>query len=225
MSGLRRTSALALAGGIMLLTGCQDEAGTGSAADGPASSAAAPASVASSAAAASSAGAAERTASPAGDASPSSGSAATGTPSQSAGASPKRATEGAGTPAAHAPTAVAGCRNLTAGDAVKADVTRTYRRDVTHFEHIEPVPHVFFYGQCGTVRYAATRFRPFAGATQAELVGMQDEGSVTKYFRDSGGGWVYVATDGFPVGPHGCGDIPAIPDALATAWGNCSIAP
>jgi hypothetical protein len=107
---------------------------------------------------------------------------------------------------------------------VKAEVTRMYRHDVTHFQHIEPVPHTFFYGQCGTVRYAATRFQPFAGATQAELVGMQDEGSVTKYFRDSGGGWVYIASDGLPAGPHGCGDIPAIPDALATAWGNCSFA-
>ncbi|MGW3911620.1 hypothetical protein ACWEBX_08840 [Streptomyces sp. NPDC005070] len=214
MAGLRRTSALALAGGIMLLTGCQDTAGTGSAAGAPGSSAAA------------SAGAAEPSA-PATEATSSSASpAVTGTPSHgSATGSPKRATEQATTPAARTPTAVAGCRNLTAGDAVKADVTRTYRHDVTHFEHIGPVPHVLFYGRCGTVRYAATRFQPFAGATQAELVGMQDEGSVTKYFRDSGGGWVYVATDGFPVAPHGCGDIPAIPDALATAWGNCSIAP
>ncbi|MFJ7968785.1 hypothetical protein [Streptomyces sp. NPDC096324] len=218
MAGLRRTSALALAGGIMLLTGCQDTAGAGSAADTPGSSAAA------------SAGAAEPSASATGATSPSLSPAVTGTPSHgSATGSPKRATERAteraGTPADRTPTAVAGCRNLTAGDAVKADVTRTYRHDVTHFEHIGPVPHVFFYGQCGTVRYAATRFQPFAGATQAELVGMQDEGSVTKYFRDAGGGWVYVATDGFPVAPHGCGDIPAIPDALATAWGNCSIAP
>ncbi|MET8856021.1 hypothetical protein [Streptomyces sp. NPDC004579] len=214
MAGLRRTSALALAGGIMLLTGCQDTAGAGSAADTPGSSAAA------------SDGAAEPSASATGTMSPPSSPAVTGTPSHgSATGSPKRATERAGTPADRTPTAVAGCRNLTAGDAVKADVTRTYRHDVTHFEHIGPVPHVFFYGQCGTVRYAATRFQPFAGATQAELVGMQDEGSVTKYFRDAGGGWVYVATDGFPVAPHGCGDIPAIPDALATAWGNCSIAP
>ncbi|MFE2533281.1 hypothetical protein [Streptomyces sp. NPDC059371] len=218
MAGLRRTSALALAGGIMLLTGCQDTAGTSSAAGTSGSSAAA------------SAGASEPSASATEATSPSSSPAATGTPSHgSATGSPKRATERtterATTPAARTPTAVAGCRNLTAGDAVKADVTRTYRHDVTHFEHIGPVPHVFFYGRCGTVRYAATRFQPFAGATQAELVGMQDEGSVTKYFRDSGGGWVYVATDGFPVAPHGCGDIPAIPDALATAWGNCSIAP
>jgi len=27
------------------------------------------------------------------------------------------------------------------------------------------------------------------------------------------------------VSPRGCGDIPAIPHALATAWRNCSIAP
>ncbi|MER5401018.1 hypothetical protein [Streptomyces sp. NPDC002599] len=210
MSGLRRTSALALAGGIMLLTGCQDPAGTGSAADTPASSAVA------------SAAEAVRKDTPAPAASPSSSPDGTSAPSRgSATGSPERATA---TPAGHAATAVAGCRNLAAGDAVKAEVTRMYRHDVTHFQHIEPVPHTFFYGQCGTVRYAATRFQPFAGATQAELVGMQDEGSVTKYFRDSGGGWAYIASDGLPAGPHGCGDIPAIPDALATAWGNCSFA-
>lgn len=123
----------------------------------------------------------------------------------------------------HAPTAVPGCRNLAANGEVKAAVTRAYRQTV-HFAHIEPVPHGFFYGQCGTVRYAATRFQPFDGATYEELVGMQDEGSATKYFLDSGGGWVHVGSDGFPAGPHGCGDIPAIPDALAAAWKNCSVA-
>ncbi|MEU8789626.1 hypothetical protein [Streptomyces sp. NPDC048643] len=53
-------------------------------------------------------------------------------------------------------------------------------------------------------------------------MGMQDEGSATKYFRNSGGGWAYVGSDGFPAGPHGCGDIPAIPDSLAGIWKNCS---
>lgn len=207
MSGLRRTSALALAGGIMLLTGCQDPAGTSSAAGTPTASAAA------------SAAAAVRKDTPAPAASPASSPAGTSAPSRgSATGSPERATA---TPAGRAATAVAGCRNLAAGDAVKTEVTRMYRHDVTHFQHIEPEPHTFFYGQCGTVRYAATRFQPFAGATEAELVGMQDEGGAIKYFRDSGGGWVYIASDGLPAGPHGCGDIPAIPDALATAWGNC----
>lgn len=212
MAGLRRTSALVLAGGIMLLTGCQDTADTNSAGT-PGTSAAA------------SAGAVEPSAS-AESTAPASSPAVTGTPSRgSATGSPKKATDRATTAAAHSPAAVAGCRNLTAGAVVKADVTRAYRHHETQLEHIGPVPHAFFYGQCGTVRYAATRFQPVAGATQAELVGLQDEGSVTKYFRDSGSGWVYVATDGFPVSPHGCGDIPVIPDALATAWRNCSIAP
>ncbi|MEU6271342.1 hypothetical protein ABZ871_02780 [Streptomyces populi] len=220
MPGLIRTSvlAMALAGGIMLLTGCQDSAGAGSAADTPASSAGASASSADTPApsADASAGAAVRTGAPARTASPASGPAGTATPSSGpATGSPARAT---------APAA-AGCRNLTVGAEVKAEVTRTYRRDVTHFVHMGPAPHTFFYGRCGTVRYAAARFQPTAGATEAELVGLQDEGSVTKYFRDSGGGWVYVATDGLPVSPRGCGDIPAIPRALATAWRNCSIAP
>ncbi|MFI0964186.1 hypothetical protein ACH4S8_22645 [Streptomyces sp. NPDC021080] len=216
MSGLRRTSVLVLvlvlvlAGGIMLLTGCQDTVGTGSAAGtGPSSANSAN----------SSAPAAVGTSAPA--TSPSAGPAGTSTPSRGpATGSP----DGASAPAGRSATPLAGCRNLAAGDGVKAEVTRVYRHDVTHFEHIGPVPHLFFYGRCGTVRYAATRFQPVAGATQAELVGMQDEGSVTKYFRDTGAGWVYVATDGLPPGPHGCGDIPEIPHALATAWGNCSIA-
>ncbi|MET8134209.1 MULTISPECIES: hypothetical protein [unclassified Streptomyces] len=211
MPGLIRTSAIALAGGVMLLTGCQSSAGAGSAAGTPSSSADA------------SAGAAVQADAPAPAASPSSSPAGPPTPSHGS-ATPARATDQAPAATSHPPTAVAGCRNLAAGDAVKAAVTRVYRHDVTHFTHIEPVPHVFFYGQCGTVRYAATRFGLTAGATQPELVGMQDEGSAIKYFRSSGGGgWVYVASDGFPAGPHGCADIPAIPDALATAWGNCSL--
>ncbi|MFJ6832506.1 hypothetical protein [Streptomyces sp. NPDC091209] len=201
MPGLRVTSAMALAGGVMLLTGCQ--AGTGSAAGAPGSSAAA------------SAGAAVRADAPA--TSPSSSPAGASTPSPGSVTASAAATS-------HPPTAVAGCRNLAVSDEVKAAVTRVYRHDVTHFTHIEPVPHVFFYGRCGTVHYAATRFGLTAGATQAELVGMQDEGSAVKYFRSSGGGWAYIASDGFPAGPHGCADIPAIPHALATAWGDCSIA-
>ncbi|MFF3407205.1 hypothetical protein ACFYW8_13590 [Streptomyces sp. NPDC002742] len=204
MPGLRRTSVIAVAGGIMLLTGCQDSAGAGSAAG-------------------------TRTSAPAASApatSPSSGPVGTRTPSHgsaTASATAERVTDKSPAPTSHPSTAVAGCRNLAVDDAVKAAVTQVYRHDVTHFTHIEPVPHVFFYGQCGTTRYAATRFGLTAGATQAELVGMQDEGSAVKYFRSSGGGWVYVASDGFPAGPHGCGDIPAIPHALATAWGNCSL--
>ncbi|WP_406838120.1 hypothetical protein ACICHK_21085 [Streptomyces sp. AHU1] len=227
MPGLIRTSALAmaLAGGVMLLTGCQDSAGAGSAADTPASSAAASASAADTPASSAdtpassadaSAGAAVRTSAPARTASPASGSASTVKPSSG---------PATGAPARATAPAAAGCRNLAAGAEVKAEVTRTYRRDVTHFVHMGPAPGTFFYGRCGTVRYAAARFQPTAGATEAELVGLQDEGSVTKYFRDSGGGWVYVATDGLPVSPRGCGDIPAIPHALATAWRNCSIAP
>ncbi|MGW7611391.1 hypothetical protein ACWGKW_29855 [Streptomyces sp. NPDC054766] len=212
MPGLRRTSVIAIAGGIMLLTGCQDSADAGSAAGTHTSASAA----SSEAAVRADASAASPSSSPAGTRTPSHASA-------TASAAPDRAADQASAPTSHPPTAVAGCRNLAVGDEVKAAVTRVYRHDVTHFTHIEPVPHVFFYGQCGTVRYAATRFGLTAGATQPELVGMQDEGSAIKYFRSSGNGWVYVASDGFPAGPHGCGDIPAIPDALAAAWGNCSL--
>ncbi|MFE1289472.1 hypothetical protein [Streptomyces sp. NPDC058751] len=213
MSGLGRTSVLALAGGILLLTGCQETAGTGSAAGASTSAAGTPASSADA-----SAGASARTDDPDPVTSPSSSPARTAAPSDGP-------ATGSPAPAGSSPAAPAGCRNLPADAGVKAEVTRMYRHDVTHFEHIESAPHMFFYGRCGTVRYAVTRFRPTAGATQAELVAMQDEGSSAKYFRDSGGGWVYVASDGLPAGPNGCADVPAIPDALAAAWGNCSIAP
>ncbi|MDX3453803.1 hypothetical protein PV396_17915 [Streptomyces sp. ME02-8801-2C] len=103
-------------------------------------------------------------------------------------------------------------------------MTGAYQRSFSRFSHIQPVPHQFFYGQCGGVRYAATRFESTPGATPEELVGMQDEGSVTKYFRGtSGGGWTYLTSDGFPRGPHGCGDVPQIPEVLASAWGNCPV--
>ncbi|MFF3612594.1 hypothetical protein [Streptomyces sp. NPDC002580] len=214
MPGLRRTSVIALAGGIMLLTGCQDE-DTGSAAT-PAAGA--------------SAEAAPRVDAPATVTEPSSGSvtpsdatpASTSTPKPVSSAS-ERVTKPASAPTGHPVTPVAGCRNLDVGDEVKAAVTRAYQQRVVHYAHIEPAPHSFFYGQCGTVRYAATRFQPFEGATMEELVGMQDAGSVTKYFRSSGSGWDFVGSDDLPVSPRGCADVPAIPRSLAAAWGNCSV--
>ncbi|KUO21331.1 hypothetical protein AQJ91_10245 [Streptomyces dysideae] len=107
---------------------------------------------------------------------------------------------------------------------MKAAVTAAYQRSFPRFAHIQPVPRQFFYGQCGGVRYAATRFESTPGATHEQLVGMQDEGSATKYFRStSAGSWSYLASDGSPRGPHGCGDVPQIPETLAAAWGNCSV--
>ncbi|MFG3656685.1 hypothetical protein [Streptomyces sp. NPDC047706] len=119
-------------------------------------------------------------------------------------------------------TGTPGCHNLPAGADVKAAVTDAYRRSFPRFRHIQPAPQQFFYGRCGDVRYAATRFQATPGATLDELVAMQDEGSVTKYFRTTTtGGWSYVAGDSFPRGAQGCGDIPLIPAALAEAWANC----
>ncbi|WP_435210290.1 hypothetical protein [Streptomyces sp. bgisy034] len=156
----------------------------------------------------------------------------TATPSQPASTTPTPAlTSAAPAGAAAASTSAAtlrgtperpGCRNLAAGGEVKAAVTGAYQRAFPRFVHVRPVPGQFFYGECGGVRYAATRFEATSAATQEELVGMQDEGSVTKYFSStSGGGWRYLASDGFPRGAHGCGDIPQIPEALSEAWGDC----
>ncbi|MGW1539191.1 hypothetical protein ACWCPM_02635 [Streptomyces sp. NPDC002309] len=120
------------------------------------------------------------------------------------------------------PASDPGCRNLTAANDVKAAVTSAYRRNSPRLDHIQPVPGQFFHGRCGDVHYAATRFQATAGATLDELVTLQDEGSVTKYFRTTSTGvWSYIASDTFPRGARGCGDIPQIPAALSETWANC----
>ncbi|MFF7216120.1 hypothetical protein ACFZAU_37260 [Streptomyces sp. NPDC008238] len=203
--------AAALLGGVLLLTGCTGSSGSDPAARtaaSPARSASAPAEASASASASAS---------------------VSGTPSASPSRSVPPATPTSSSPSTagtrKAPASVPGCRNLAAGGEVKAAVTRAYQRGFPRFAHIEPEPQRFFYGQCGTVRYAATQFQPTRGATEGELVGLQDEGSAMKYFRAaSGGDWSYVATDGFPPSEGGCRAIPQIPRALATAWRNCSVA-
>ncbi|MFD3452848.1 hypothetical protein ACFWVC_11755 [Streptomyces sp. NPDC058691] len=216
MSGIRSASiAAALLGCTLLLAGCTDSSGSGS--DSAAGSTTSPSPEASASADAPSAE--PSPSAPSSSAAPSP-SAATPTPSHSSTAPAKAPTK-----APPAPASVPGCRNLTVGSEVKAAVTQAYRRAFPRFEHIAPVPLRFFYGQCGTVRYAATQFQPTRGATEGELVNLQDEGSAMKYFRaGSGGDWTYITSDGFPAGPHGCADIPQIPRALATAWRNCAIA-
>ncbi|MFJ5219602.1 hypothetical protein ACIP98_33480 [Streptomyces sp. NPDC088354] len=216
MSGIRSTSiaAAALLGCALLLTGCTDSSGSGS--DSAAGTTTSPSPEAS-------APADSPTEAP-----PStSSSATTPAPSHSPTVSAKATAKTPGkTPskAPQAPVSVPGCRNLSAGSEVKAAVTRAYTRSHPRFVHIAPAPHRFFYGQCGTVRYAATPFDPTSGANEGELVGLQDEGGAMKYFRaGSGTDWTYLTSDGFPAGPHGCADIPQIPRALATAWRNCAV--
>ncbi|MGW2820112.1 hypothetical protein ACWC24_03795 [Streptomyces sp. NPDC001443] len=202
MPAPRGTSVAALLSGLLLLTACQGGS------DSSASSSSAP-----------HASATKATASGAPAAGAPSGSAAASTAPAASTAEPSTA---AAVPAKVTAPAFTGCRNLAVSAEVKSAVTAAYRRTVPVLTHLEPVPGQFFYGQCGSVRYAATRFRPTAGATDAELVNLQDEGSATKYFRAAaGGGWAYLATDGFPRSAHGCGDIPEIPKALAKAWHNC----
>ncbi|MFI2301171.1 hypothetical protein ACH5AL_20325 [Actinacidiphila glaucinigra] len=203
--------AAALLGGIVLLTGCTDSSGSGSAAR----TAVSPSPGASATADASANG--SPSALPSGSVT---------SPSAKAPASSSRSTTPKATAATRqAPTSVPGCRNLAAGGEVKGAVTRAYQRGFPRFAHIAPAPGRFFYGQCGTVRYAAAQFQPTQGATEGELVGLQDEGSAMKYFRaSSGGDWSYVATDGFPASEGGCRAIAQIPRALATAWRNCRVA-
>ncbi|MBT1094366.1 hypothetical protein [Streptomyces sp. Tu102] len=202
-------------GGILLLAGCQESSSPRAGADTPSSS----------------------SPSLTGSPSPSSSSAATGKPARSAVATTAPATAArtptptstkaaAATPtrAPATPASRPGCRNLAASVGVKAAVTEAYRQAFPRFVHVQPAPDQFFYGQCDGVRYAATRFQATPGATQEELVGMQDEGSVTKYFRSAtGSGWSYLTSDAFPRGAHGCDDVPAIPEGLSAAWGNCAM--
>ncbi|MFD7434840.1 hypothetical protein [Streptomyces sp. NPDC059861] len=221
MPGPRGASVMAVMSGVLLLTGCQESSGSSDSRSTP-----------------------DRSASPAVNASPvadtsADGHAATGspaTPADSTPTSPAAATPAPSRPSADPVTAASptppatrptpasdpGCRNLNAGSDVKTAVTGAYQSSFPRFRHIQPAPRQFFYGQCGDVRYAATRFQATPGATLDELVAMQDEGSVTKYFRTtSAGGWTYVASDSFPPGARGCGDIPQIPAALSETWGNC----
>ncbi|MGX1915073.1 hypothetical protein ACWIID_40560 [Streptomyces phaeochromogenes] len=203
MPDFRGMTVMAVMGGILVLSGCEDSSGSHAGSDVPSSWPSVDAPVV----AGTPSHVPTRTTTP--------------TPSRTS-AAPARATTSpapAGTTTSADPSS---CRNLTATDAVKAAVTAAYQRSFPRFAHIQPVPRQFFYGQCGGVRYAVTRFESTSGATYEELVGMQDEGSAAKYFRGtSADSWSYLASDGSPRGPHGCGDVPQIPEALAAAWGNC----
>ncbi|WP_406271219.1 hypothetical protein OH779_32235 [Actinacidiphila glaucinigra] len=216
MSGFRGVPmAAALLGGVLLLAGCTGSSGS----DSAAATATSPSPEASASAEVSADVSASADAS--GSASP---------PASSSGSAAPRPSSRSNTPKAtaatrQAPASVPGCRNLAADGEVKGTVTRAYQRGFPRFAHIAPAPGRFFYGQCGTVRYAAAQFQPTQGATEGELVSLQDEGSAMKYFRaSSGGDWSYVATDGFPASEGGCRAIAQIPRALATAWRNCRVA-
>lgn len=204
LGGTRLRAVTPVACGILMLTACEHSSGaharSGAASSSPSTNASVPAD------------------------SPSLVPAST-TPSATPGAPAGAATSPTPTgTAASASADRAGCHNLTATDEVKAAVTAAYQRSFPRFAHIRPVPRQFFHGQCGGVRYAATRFESTPRATYEQLVSMQDEGSATKYFRStSATGWSYIASDGFPGGPHGCADVPQIPEALTVAWGNCSV--
>ncbi len=118
-----------------------------------------------------------------------------------------------------------GCQNLVATVTVKAAVTSTYGQVATggalRLVHIAPAPGVFFYGECATRFYAATRFVPTAGATVNEDVALQDDGATMKYFsQPQGGTWSLIASQGFP-GTQGCGTITQLPTALANLWNEC----
>ncbi|MBM9506376.1 hypothetical protein [Actinacidiphila acididurans] len=107
------------------------------------------------------------------------------------------------------------CRNLAVSAQVKAAVTRTWET-AEHVSHVQPKPGSFYYGGCGSDQYAATRFQGAAGATGADLVALQDEGSVLQFFRYGPGiGWQFVTSDSFPAS-NNCSAV--APAALAAQW-------
>ena len=117
------------------------------------------------------------------------------------------------------PTVPAGCRNLGATAAAKAVVITAYQSRFPYLTRIETVPGSFYLGVCGGTEYALTQFRSTPGASEQQLVAMQDEGSARKVFAMTGGtGWRYVSSDTFP-GTPGC--VAPVPTLLAKAWGNC----
>lgn len=125
-------------------------------------------------------------------------------------------------PTTHSAATAGSCRSLVVPQSVKDAVTQAYRRSQPGLTHIAPAKGSFYYGSCGDTAYAATRFDPTAGATLGEQVQLQDEGGQEKYFTKAADGrWTYVATDGFPRDPHGCGAIPQIPSDLARLWADC----
>ncbi|MEU0073084.1 hypothetical protein ABZ027_26565 [Streptomyces sp. NPDC006332] len=132
-------------------------------------------------------------------------------------------------PAVTSPSATSpACRSLVVPQEVKDAVTSAYRRSQPGLVHIAPVKGTFYYGECDGVLYAGTAFTPTAGATENELVQVQDEGAAEKYFSKAGakgGAWTFVASDGFPRDPRGCAAIPQIPAQLAALWGDCLARP
>jgi hypothetical protein len=105
--------------------------------------------------------------------------------------------------------------------SVKAAITRVYgARSVPRLVHIAPVPGTFYYGRCGSVYYAATRFEPTHGATEKEDIAMQDDGAQMQYFsRAAAGGWRHIAHG--DEAPRGCSVIRQIPAQLAQLWDDC----
>lgn len=129
---------------------------------------------------------------------------------------------GSSAPAGAGSVSALGCHDLVATAAVKAAVVDAYHKAEPYFVHIATAPHTFYYGQCGSVRYAATRFVLTSGATYQEQVGIQDDGSAMKYFTaPAAGAWTYVASGSFPPSSGGCAAIAQIPAALAAVWAGC----
>lgn len=114
------------------------------------------------------------------------------------------------------------CQSLVVPASVKAAVTQVYGpRSFPWLVHIAPVPGTFYYGRCGSVYYAATRFEPTRGATEKEDIAMQDDGAAMQYFsRAAAEGWRQIAAHGDEA-PRGCSAIRQIPAQLAQLWDDC----
>ncbi|MGW3633570.1 hypothetical protein ACWD7F_26005 [Streptomyces sp. NPDC005122] len=141
-------------------------------------------------------------------------------------ASPPAAVVTPATPAPTPSTSASPCRSLVVPQEVKDAVTLAYRKAQPGLTHFAPVKGTFYYGECDGVFYAGTSFTPTAGATEGELVQLQDAGGAEKYFtKAEEGAWTFVASDGLPRDPRGCAARHEIPARLAELWGNCLARP
>ncbi|MFE4925155.1 hypothetical protein [Streptomyces sp. NPDC056661] len=142
-------------------------------------------------------------------------------PREAAGAGTPTARQAAPQSSAAAAGGTSSCHSLAASPALKDEVTGAYMEEFSVLRHIKPTPGTFYYGQCGTTRYAGTTFMLTKGYTEKEAVNMQDDGTTMKYFSVvPGGPWSFIASGAEELA-KGCSAVKKIPAQMARAWGDC----
>jgi hypothetical protein len=87
----------------------------------------------------------------------------------------------------------------------------------------EVVAGATYYGTCGSVSYAVTRFHAAPNATLQEQVSFQDDGSGPRFFvRQVGGTWTLAGSVPYDQ-TASCATFTQLPSALKTLWQNCPL--